>query len=139
MKEMRTMVSPQSGFANRVMERVQTHKRIRARQRAVITAGLSVIALAGLIALAAFQLILQFEGLTTLPSSSVPLLVGMASFGEQALTLFDVVWLCVTTIVSSINILLLIAYVCVVTGMTVVWLRVAFGPFQYSLKLSWRI
>ncbi len=139
MKETRTMVSPPPGFANRVMERVETYKQARARQRAFITIGVFAFALVGLLALLGFELVSQFEELPMLASQALQLVIIVATLAEQAFTLFDVLWLSVTTITSSINGLLLIAYACIVVGLTVVWLRVAFGPFQYSLKLSWRI
>ncbi len=139
MKEMRTMVSPPSGFANRVMERVETYKRARARRHAFITIGMFVFALFGSLTLLGFELVSQVETIPTLPSQALQLVIIVASLVEQAFTLFGALWLSVTIIASSINSLLLVAYASAVVSLTILWFRVAFGPFQYPLKNLRRI
>lgn len=160
MKEMRTIVSPPSGFANRVMERVQTYKLKRARRRTLITIGLFVLAMVGLLALLGIQLVSQFEefttlpsqalrlviivaalaeqAFTTLPSQALQLVMIVAAIAEQAFTLFDALWLSVTIIASSINSAFFVAYACGVVALTALWLRVAVGPFQYPLMKNLR-
>lgn len=139
MKEMRTMVSPPSDFTNRVMQRVEAYKRVQARRRALIAIGTFVFALVGLLALLGFELASLVEEFPALASQALQLVAIVIDFAEQALTLFDALWLSVTTIASSVNGLLLVAYACAVLSLTIAWLRVAFGPFQYSLNNLRRI
>ncbi len=138
-KDTRTLVSPPPGFASRVMDRVQTYKHVRAKWRARLVIGVMAIALVGLLALLGLEIWLQFEELAMLSGNMMSLFIVAASFADQAFTLVDALWLSVMAIASSVSSTLLVAYVGSAVVLTALWLRVAFGPLPYPLKLSWRI
>lgn len=133
MKESRMMVSPLPGFPDRVMARVQMYKQAQARRRAVIATGLLAVAFVGSLALMGFALASTFDEFTSFPSRMTSLFVLAVSFAGELYSLFDAMWLTVLTIASSINGIVVVAYACAAVALTLLWLRVAFGPFQYPL------
>ncbi len=139
MKESRMMVSPLPGFPDRVMARVQMYKQAQARRRAVIATGLLAVAFVGSLALMGFALASTFDKFTSFPSRMTSLFVLAVSFAGELYSLFDAMWLTVVTIASSINGIVVVAYACAAVALTLLWLRVAFGPFQYPLKNLRRI
>ena len=133
-KEQRfTMVPPSAGFTARVMTRIEERERARARRRAVIGAGLLVAVASALVALFGLWVAAWVSTLLASPSAIFTMLKAVSPMLGDVL---DALWVAVLAILQNVNGVMLLAYASVVLALTVVWARVATGPFQRPSTVS---
>ncbi len=128
-----TMMSPSSGFAPRVMARIEERERANARRRAVIGAGVLVAAVVALFALVGLWIATWISALLVSPGAVFSALVTVSPMLDDLLVAF---WVAALAIVQNVNVALLLAYAAIVLALTLVWARVVTGPFQHSSTVS---
>jgi anti-sigma factor RsiW len=128
-----TMVSPSAGFTSRVMARIEERERARARQRALIGAGLLVAAAVGVFALLAVWIAAWLGALLASPGAILTALLAVAPLAGE---LWEALWVASLAILQNVNGGMLLTYALIVLALTVVWARVVTGSLQRSLPIS---
>jgi hypothetical protein len=128
-----TMASPSAGFTSRVMARIEERERVRARQRALIGAGLLVAVGIGVFALIAIWITAWLNALLASPSA---ILISLLVVAPLAGELWGSLSVAALTILQNVNGVMLLAYAFFVLILTVIWARVVTGPLQRSLPIS---
>ena len=133
-KEQRfTMTAPSAGFTARVMTRIEERECARERRRAVIGAGLLVAVAFALFAFFGLWVAAWISTLLASPSAIFTMLTAVSPMLGDVL---DALWVAVLAILQNVNGVMLLAYASVVLALTVVWARVATGPFQRPSTVS---
>jgi len=127
------MMSPSSGFTPRVMARIEERERAQARRRAVIGAGLLVAAASALFVLLGLWVAAWISILLASPSAIFTMLTAVSPMLGD---LLNALWVAALAILQNVNGAMLLAYASVVLALTVVWARVATGPFQRPSTIS---
>ena len=127
------MVSPATGFTRRVLARIEERERAQARRRAVIGAGLLVAAASALFVLLGLWVAAWISILLASPSAIFTMLTAVSPMLGD---LLNALWVAALAILQNVNGAMLLAYASVVLALTVVWARVATGPFQRPSTIS---
>ncbi len=127
----KTMIPPPAGFVNRVMARIEERKRVQARQRAWIGAGLLVAGAGGLIVLSVLTTggwIAQWLPLDSYGSLAAFLAIWMI----ETSALIEAIVVVILAVGGQLNQLQVLAYALFVFALTVLWARVALGTPKLS-------
>ncbi len=127
------MVSPSAGFTRRVLARIDERERAQARRRAVIGTGLLIAVASALFALFGLWVAAWISALLASPSAIFTMLTAVSPMLGD---LLDALWVAALAILQNVNGMMLLAYASVVLALTVVWARVAAGPFQRPSTIS---
>jgi hypothetical protein len=126
------MVSPSTGFASRVMARIEERERAQARQRAVIGAGLLV---AAAIALLAFVAIWIAGWISAVLASPGAILTTALVVSPLASDWLDALRIAAFAILQNVNVVILLVYALGVLALTTFWAEIATGNFQLSRQV----
>ena len=126
------MVSPAPGFAARVMTRLAEHERARARRRALLGSALLVGAAIAMLVFAVIQLVAPFWVLVTNPQLIVILLNAFATLTFWASKVFEAFWIAAMVIAENLDAMPMALCAAVVFALTMLWVRVVTGSFQFS-------
>jgi hypothetical protein len=127
-----TMIAPNAGFTSRVMARIAEHERAKARQRALIGSALLVIAAIIILALVALWLVSWVAVLVSMPQLAVAVLGALATLAFWVGVALNACWVAVGAIAENIGAVQMVVLALVVFALTMVWMRVVVGPFQFS-------
>ncbi len=126
-----TMIAPAPGFTARTMARIQTFERARARRRAMIGAGLLVIAAVAALLVALLWIGVFVAQVIATPSALVAVMNTSGFLADLAGTVVNALWISAVAFVLADTTQLLV-YALFVCGLLLLWLRVVGGPFQWS-------
>jgi hypothetical protein len=126
------MVSPAPGFTARVMARLEARERAQARRRAVIGAGLLVVAASALLAFVGMALASWLSVVMERPSTIVSLVVALSPVADRLLALLEALWVAAIALARSVDSVAMLAYALAVLAFTLLWARVALGSFQLT-------
>lgn len=126
------MVSPSTGFASRVMARIDECERAQARRRAVIGVGLLVAAAVALLALVAIWIAGWISAVLASPEAIVTTALAVSPLAGDWL---DALRIAAFAILQNVNIVILLVYALGVLALTTLWAEIATGTFQPSLKV----
>jgi Na+-driven multidrug efflux pump len=132
-----TMLSPKDGFAERVIARLGERERLRARRRALVGAGLLVVAGAVVVSALAIWTAAWISPLLADPSQVIswlsvfiPLVGGFS----------EAIGVTARVALESVNNPLVLAYALATLGLTLLWARFAAGTSQHPLtQSSWEV
>jgi len=128
----KTMLSPAPGFTARVMTRIETYERARARQRALLGALLLVLAALVVVALGALSLAWWVFALAAQADGVTSIVIALAAALDNARIVLDVFWNAGMTVARNVHDAVWIAYALLAVTLTMVWARVAIGAPRFA-------
>lgn len=127
-----TMVSPSTGFASRVMARIEERERAQARRRALIGIGLLVAVAIGAFALIAIWIAAWISALLSDPGAMVTMFQAVS----PAIDLLDALRVAGFAILQNVNGLVMLVYALIVLALTTLWAEIATGTIRLPLQVS---
>lgn len=127
-----TMVAPAPGFTARVMARLEARERAQAQRRAVVGAGLFVVAASALLAFVGMVIASWISMLVERPGTIVSLVVTLSPAADRLLALLKALWVAAIALARSGDSVIMLMYALAVLALTLLWGRVALGSFQLT-------
>lgn len=132
MTPQKSMLTPAPGFSTRVMSRIETYERARARRRALIGAIVLVVAAMIVIALVAFSLATWLFALADDPGIVAKIVTVLVGVFQRARIVFDAFWVAGVTIERQVDQVVWVGYAVLVLALTMVWTRVVVGLPRFA-------
>ncbi len=127
-----TMVTPSVGFATRTMTRIAEHERAQARRRAWIGSALLVVVASAMLLFVGVRLFSLLTALSASPETVEAVTSALATVMFWVKAFAEALWIAAGTILLNIGDIPMLAYALFVLALTMIWLRVATGSFQFS-------
>ena len=126
------MVSPASGFTNRVMTRLAERERARMQRRALLGSALLVGAVVAMIAFALVQIVSDVWVLLTKPQVIVAVLSALQALTFWIGALLNAFWIAANVIAANLDPMQTMSCALAVLALTMLWARAVTGSFQLS-------
>jgi hypothetical protein len=126
------MISPSTGFASRVMARIEERERAQARRHALTGAGLLVAVAFALLTFVAISFAAWISALLSNPGAMVTMFQALS----PAIDLLDALRVAGFAILQNANGMLLLVYALIVLALTTLWAEIATGTFRLSRQVS---
>lgn len=124
-----TMASPSSGFAARVLARIEDRERQRARRRALIGIALLAVMMSVLSAIIGAWLIDSISEMLH-PEAVAPLTLGFSVLFDGWFGALQALWITINVMDSQLGEFPILIYAAVVLAMTTLWASIAAGRLQ---------
>lgn len=128
-----TLLSPRTGFAERVMARLEEREREQARRRALIGAGLLVLAGALVVSI---LFVWTAARISPLLADLSQVISWLSVFGPLVGGLCEAVYVAVRDVLETANNPLTLVYALATLGLTLLWARLVTGASEHPLTQS---